>query len=53
LYGNGAAVVGSAVLGGTALATTGFPAVGLTFLALVLVIGGLLLLRTGMVRRGS
>lgn len=50
--GNGTPIVGGGVMGAE-LARTGFPLVGLTLLALALVLGGLLLLRAGMVRRGT
>ncbi len=52
MYQNGAPLVGPGVLG-VGLARTGFPALGLGLLALVLVIAGLMLLRAATVRRGS
>lgn len=51
VYGNGTLIIGGGVVAGAQLARTGFPLVGLMLLALGLVIGGLLLVRTGTVRR--
>lgn len=53
MYTSGTVVLGTGVLAGSQLARTGFPVAGLSLLAFALVITGLLLLRSGMVRRGS
>jgi len=53
MYGNGTVGVGSGVVAGAGLARSGFPVLGLMILVVALVIGGLLLLRAGMVRRQS
>ena len=44
---------GRGVVAGAGLARSGFPVLGLMILVVALVIGGLLLLRAGMVRRQS
>jgi hypothetical protein len=53
MYGNGVTPVVGGAVAGAGLARTGFPVFGLMLLALSLIIGGLLLVRSASLRRGS